>query len=379
MSSFDRLPGLLDSIYTAAEDPGAWPGVLTGIMSTFDVMGANFFINVGSSSPDGMAIAQGMEPDVLRRYNEYYFDLDPMVKASFRYPPGTFLSSESLFSESEYTASEFYQDLNLPAGIHHIFGTTLVRSPTSYAALSMNQPVNAETIQGSNLKLFQHLIPHLQRSIAVYERLQEAEHHLAYFEEVVDRISCGVIFVDRSGHVVHANAAAREMALENDGLTLDRECVRGALSNDTKALRRMVSQTLMTTTGEGADCAQAIVLSRPSGKRPYQVVATPLSGRQHERCSCRALAALFVTDPESTPETPEHLVRMLYGLTPAESRVAESLLHGASPEEISDRNGVSLATVRTQLRSIFDKTETRRQSELVALLLRGPMGRIFEA
>ncbi len=379
MSSFDRLPGLLDSIYTAAEDLDAWPNVLSGLMESFDVMGVNFFINVGSSSPEGITFHQGLDPDTLRSYNEHFFKLDPMVEASFRFAPGKFLSSESLFSISEYTGTEYYEELNRPAGIHHVFGTTLIRSPSSYAALSMFQPPGAETIQGSNLKLFQHLIPHLQRSIEVYERLVETERRLAYFEEVVDRITCGVIFVDAKGRVIHANAAARAMALENDGMSLDRDCVRGALSDDTKALRQMVTQTIRTATGEGADCPKAILLSRPSGKRPYQVVAAPLSGRKHERCSCRALAALFVTDPEATPETPEHLVRVLYGLTPAESRVAESLLQGANPEEISDRYGVSLATVRSQLRSIFDKTETRRQSELVALLLRSPMGRIFEA
>jgi len=379
MSSFDKLPGLLDSIYTAAEEPDAWPSVLTGIRQTFDVMGVNFFIDVGSSSPGGITFQEGLDDETLSRYNEHFFRIDPMVKASLLFPCGVFLSSESLFSESEYTKTEYYEDLNRPAGIHHVFGATLVRTPNSYAALSMFQPPGATPLQGDDLGLFQHLIPHLQRSIEVYERLQQAERWMAYFEEVVDRVACGVIFVDARGAVVHANKAAQSMALENDGLSLDRDCVRGAVSDDTKALRRMVTQTIETATGESGGCAEAIVLSRPSGKRPYQVVAAPLSGRQHERCSCRALTVLFVTDPESTPETPENLVRALYGLTPAESRVAENLLQGANPEDISDRYGVSLSTVRTQLRSIFDKTETRRQSELVALLLRSPMGRIFEA
>jgi DNA-binding CsgD family transcriptional regulator len=379
MSSYDKLPGLLDKIYAAAEEPEVWEAALSGIMTSFDVMGVNFFINVGSPSPEGIALTSGMDLQTLERYNEYYFKLDPMVRASFEFPPGVFLSSEYLFSETDYTNTEFYVDLNRPAGIHHIFGTTLARSATSYAALSMIQPRGVGTIQGEELELFLQLIPHLQRSIQIFERLQQAEKRLAYFEEVVERITCGVIFVDAGGAVVHANAAARSMALENDGLSLDRDCVRGAVSDDTKALGRMVTQTIETATGEAGGCAEAIVLSRPSGKRPYQVVAAPLSGRQHQRCSCRALAALFVTDPEATPETPEHLVRALYGLTPAESRVAESLLQGANPSEISDRNGVSLATVRSQLRSIFDKTETRRQSELVSVLLRGPVGGFFEA
>ncbi len=101
-------------------------------------------------------------------------------------------------------------------------------------------------------------------------RFRGAERRAAFLEEVVDRITCGVIFVDVRGHVVHANAAARAMALEKDGLSLARDCIRGALSDDTKALRQMVTQTINTATGEGAGRAEAIVLkSSPPGSVAY--------------------------------------------------------------------------------------------------------------
>ena len=59
----------------------------------------------------------------------------------------------------------------------------------------------------------------------------------------------------------------------------------------------------------------------------------------------------------------------LFGLTRAEARVANSLVQGLSPKDIAAASGVALGTVRTQLKSVFAKTRSRRQAELVRLLI----------
>ncbi len=58
----------------------------------------------------------------------------------------------------------------------------------------------------------------------------------------------------------------------------------------------------------------------------------------------------------------------LFDLTPAETRFAIGLLQGASVQETARQLGITLATGRTYLVRIFDKTGTHRQSELLALL-----------
>ena len=57
-----------------------------------------------------------------------------------------------------------------------------------------------------------------------------------------------------------------------------------------------------------------------------------------------------------------------FGLTPAELRVASALVRGSSLAEITREQGVARSTVAFHLRNLFDKTDTRRQAELVALL-----------
>jgi DNA-binding CsgD family transcriptional regulator len=81
---------------------------------------------------------------------------------------------------------------------------------------------------------------------------------------------------------------------------------------------------------------------------------------------------MYLSDPErTTPIDPETL-SATFELTPKEAAVAVALANGLSVEEVSKTNGTTLNTIRTQLKAIFRKTGTRRQTELVRLLLSGP-------
>ena len=77
----------------------------------------------------------------------------------------------------------------------------------------------------------------------------------------------------------------------------------------------------------------------------------------------------FVTTTESTPGPREHWLCQWWGLTNAEAELTVKLARGQSLEAIAAERGVALSTARSQLRSVFGKTQTKRQAELVALVL----------
>ena len=56
-------------------------------------------------------------------------------------------------------------------------------------------------------------------------------------------------------------------------------------------------------------------------------------------------------------------------MTPAEAGFAVEILKGDGIQAAADRLAISLATARTHLSRIFDKTGVRRQAELVRLLI----------
>jgi len=64
-----------------------------------------------------------------------------------------------------------------------------------------------------------------------------------------------------------------------------------------------------------------------------------------------------------------HLVAQLFGLTPAEGALATLLAQGFDIDEAGETLGIRRNTARSQLQSIFTKTNAKRQSELIRLIL----------
>jgi DNA-binding CsgD family transcriptional regulator len=63
------------------------------------------------------------------------------------------------------------------------------------------------------------------------------------------------------------------------------------------------------------------------------------------------------------------IIAKTFRLTPSEAKVACIIARGASPGIAAGELKISRETARNQLKSVFAKTDTHRQSELVALLL----------
>ena len=80
---------------------------------------------------------------------------------------------------------------------------------------------------------------------------------------------------------------------------------------------------------------------------------------------------ILVTDPERYPEPDGARLERLYRLRPAEIAVVRLLVRHRTRREIAAEVNISINTVRFHLKQLFAKTGTRRQSELVRLLLAG--------
>ena len=93
----------------------------------------------------------------------------------------------------------------------------------------------------------------------------------------------------------------------------------------------------------------------------------PDGGRPLEASKMTNFTSVMVTE-KAQKEIGRDVLVDLFNLTPAESRLLTSLLQGLSPNQYAALKSLSQNTVRNQLKSIFEKTEVRRQSDLVSLV-----------
>ena len=190
-------------------------------------------------------------------------------------------------------------------------------------------------------------------------------------ERLLDRLPQAVVLVDPKGTVARLNERAAEIVAQGDGLMIHHGVLRCARPADTAALHRLIGDAAQRDGCGDGTMRCGLPIHRPVGRRPLTALVTALRDR-NALTNGEAVIAVLVTDPEDAPALDVQMLRDWYGLTPAEARLAVLLASGLSVGEIVERLGVGANTVRTHLKSIFGKTETSRQGELIRLLLSNP-------
>lgn len=214
----------------------------------------------------------------------------------------------------------------------------------------------------------QMLLPHLMRASEVADRLGDAGARRTGALAGLDSIGCGVVILDERASPAFVNQAARRIFAEDDGLKI-RGRLFAADPHAQKTLEAAIVDCLRPGTDEN-DCSRGLRVPRPSKRPDYVVQVTPLARHTDLRAAgTPGTAMVFISDPDSQLEVDAALLRLLYGLTRAESRLAQLLLNGETLAGAAKELKVSESTAKTQLQHIFQKTETHRQADLVRLLL----------
>ena len=214
----------------------------------------------------------------------------------------------------------------------------------------------------------QQLIPSIETALA---RFGDFNERIAYnfgdetltqgkLASAMDEFSFGVIIIDKDHHIVFANRFAREL-LASGGVLTKRH---GKLRSRTRAneFRIMLDKSLGRS--ESSPLA-AITLPNQSNEVRIQVLGRTLPALS-ENSEQSAIMAVF--DPSQTTIVPSDLLKKLYGFTRKESELAYGLANGLTINEYCEQTFISSNTARTHLKSIYRKTATNRQSELVRLL-----------
>ena len=189
----------------------------------------------------------------------------------------------------------------------------------------------------------------------------------------LNRLAVGALVVDSDSRILLANQAAGQILSSADGLMIAQDNIcRAGIPTETQRLHALVRAAAVKT-GASVEDAGGMAISRTAMKRPLGVLVLPLaevSSVTENEDEC--FAVIFVTDPERQPLPSSETIGKMFGLSPAEARLAHALAEGLRVEEAAERCGVTVSTARTYLKQAFAKTETNRQSELVKLILTSP-------
>ncbi|MBX3291708.1 MAG: helix-turn-helix transcriptional regulator [Acidobacteria bacterium] len=369
----------VSAIYEAAQSPTSRP-----LLDVCDKIGG--MVNaqtdgltvINTKTADLTLVESKMEPELLRIYAEEFQHINLIQKHIAGLGPGGRLNRVDFIGDAEFGRSDIYNEFFQKAGIYN-FEYRVIATPGDYqAAIEFSRPKGRDNFSTADQDLIDVFVPHLGRAFSIHFNYLPARSHAGVLTEVLDRIPRGVLVVDEARKVLFSNSSGSSILTEGDGIFINR---RGGLSARNNADHKRFKAAIagvFASPGINSGWAATIRLNRGNGKRPLELLIAKCTKGDCDQFGTGEKAIIFVSDPESKRVSVADVLCELYGLTRSEARVASLIVDGMSPAEVSNELCVSENTVKTHLKRIFSKTDTKRQTELAKLVLLGPASLKFD-
>ncbi len=365
-SQYDELIG---NIYDASIMPEIWPVFLERLSDIFKSKGTTLYLVDFASrrsicQSDDISFLQSVrtDPETVISYDRYYSKVNVWLEYSKYLPEGQLITTDRLLPVDRLVKTEWYNDWLKPQHYFHAMIGHLLKQDELAVRLSLfrarQQPFSAD-----ECLLFARLIPHLRRSCLIYKQLAEIKQMQTANHHLLNRLPVGLILFDKCGQAVFVNRTAETLIAAANGFNLNAagRCLTGN-ARESGNLRNLISDAVET--GQGGVIS---LHCNPSG-RPLSAIVVSLQNQCLPFLQAGASAGLFLYDPEQTMALDDTLLQQCYDLSPAEAKLAAALLQGQTPNEYAQTRGISLNTVKSQLKQVLAKTGTHRQSELIHLL-----------
>jgi DNA-binding CsgD family transcriptional regulator/PAS domain-containing protein len=369
----DTTAGLIERLYATVADPKGWQILADELGRVLEASPPKLIIHRFATDPP-IGLAVSAPPGLQDAWAPHLHAFSQWNAASAELPPGSVVRLESIVAPSRLRMAAFYREWMRPQGLWWGLQMTLERDSTGETILCFFRGQREAPFSEAAIDLLSALVPHLQRITDIRRQLDDAEVQRLAALEALDRARLALILLDARARILAVNRAGKRLLRRNDGLVRQRDGLGAVHPDDTRRLHKAISLAAKSARSGENRWESFLTLSRPSSVQPLFAVVKPIdlgSGLLH---AARSSVGVFVSDSEASVRIPPEALRIAFDVTPAEARVASLLIQGVAPSRIADALQLSKHTVRNEIRTIFQKTGTNRQSELIRLLLSLPYG-----
>lgn len=379
-----RSHEFIELIYQAAEHPSQWKKVYEELQAATRVQSVHMLAIDRRHGTLSYSDGANMPVEGELAYMQHYRHLDPRLPMVLERPLGGWLHCHEHVPEEVVAEHPFYQEFLIPYDRRYTSGVKLVDNEDATLILATLTSAAQGPLRGEALEFLDFLLPHLRRASRLSLRNFVYSTQALVGHMLVSKLRQPVLLMNPDGQVMHANEAAQAM-MRNTRLV---EVVDGRLQLPPAQLRELLQACALLEQQEKArgDAGQApgagrgsefrslhITGDSDSGNEPLYMFYTLLSPQEAMGSfGLRPVVMLLFYHPASAPAIDSGLLYAAFGLSPAECRIASLLAEGLSLKEIAAHQGTQHDTIRKQLQSIYQKTSTNRQPDLIRLLLHLP-------
>ncbi|MRG58102.1 helix-turn-helix transcriptional regulator [Phyllobacterium sp. SYP-B3895] len=348
----------IDLVYASLLGETSWQHFLDRLAATLPDGKSTLFYHDQYKATGALSLTSGMTSKQVNQYDTYFCRINPWMPRAANRKIGIGVTAEQMLPYDRLVKTEFYSDFLVPAGAESAVGVTIVRTEGRSFLLSILTSERETERTAEAAELLTRLAPHLNRVFKYYQnrsfnRFSKEARGLAF-----DAIDVGLIIVGDSSRIKSASETAQKIMEQGN-------CVR------TSALGKL------HIASHDAEAMLQKMLDRTSHEPKYasfQVddVKVTLIHVQKDRFSFffEGPTVVVILEPQRTTPRVFDLAefREMYALTGAEVRALNGLIGGRTADEIAAEAGLSRETIRSQIKSLYAKTNAANQVELIRMV-----------
>jgi len=371
VSTHERMLSVIEDFYAAALDERLWPTALKNLTDLTGSQASSFWVLDTSASPCLPTFVYiNFDPQAIRQYLDGMAALDPTVRYLAANPSQAIVHHDGVLKKERDNRSRDYydwHDRHIETRFRMVGQAKL--GPELQAGVALHRTRKAGRYEVRDVDSFALLHRHLQRALTIGVRVGSLGAMQQVTSQWLDNNRAAILLLDRQKRVIFANRSAETLHSIGDGIRLSSEGIVLARAKENSQLQALIAKALAPNKSADMSTCGSMRISRPSGKRPYGIFVIPTSAQFPVLTVFRPAICVIITDPDRQIQAPIRHFQALFDLTPAEARLATRLAAGDDLRLAAEKLKITYGTARTRLSQLFQKTDCRRQSELVRILM----------
>ncbi len=373
--SFDKMQELITCIYDAALDESQWENVLNTLALALHAEQGNMRMLNADSKNVKHVHTFNKDPQWTQAYIDHYIHIDPWIELLLKPKETTLDCTHRLLPDKTYEAMEIHSDFAIPQDVHYGIGGKINISNDSACYMTFQRAKRHQGFEHLYLDVLKNLVPHIQKAVLINEKMRCIEFKHTLLNDTLNQINSPICLVNKYGSILFINAPAEQLINLYDGISIKNNCIFIHSIKDNHKLQELIQQATFKTKKDLSTQGGAMCYKNAASHSSLSILVSPVNPDQInlDTPNDEIALVLFNTNGHRVTLSTE-LLSDLYDLSPAEARLTFYLCQGLTLDEISEKLSRSKNTLRSQLRSSFNKIGVSRQSDLIHLVNTGPMG-----
>lgn len=355
-------------LHEGVVDDRAWEHAVTSVCDTLDIprllMGA---ISRGGkhvefafghrAAPHAVALLEGPLADPVH---------NPWLALASTHPLRRVATVDDMGGLDHLKSTRMWSDFYVPFDMGECIGAPLERQPEYSNVLIVGRKTGSRSFSGREKNLLQALLPHIARAWRVKRAMAEMEAQIGSLKMVLDRIDRAIIVSGPEGEIRFVNRSADRLLSRGNAIDTRNGRLCATRPRNTEALRALIGRAAATSVGAELVAVDAVALPCDNQDPPLAVVAEPLAPAHSDTLGhiAAAGAILFIGDSEASRSPSSERLQVVYGLTPAEARMASAIVDGGGMASAARALNLSPNTAKYHLKAVFGKVGVSSQVQL---------------